>query len=226
MGQGWSTISANNSDNFATFGFDYSNLPSTNPLSPGSSSGGIIASGIPEAPNSQPGDTGTSGLLMVVNWDDELTNVLCCLPDGAELYRFPTHCNSTCGSTRTALFHSEALVQRRWVAVLLGLITTQPIRSRVPVFMAAVRDKRLLTIVSTPTTRDKISIPILARQLQSAVRWQRIPIVNDIYDPKWERVPDNDTNGVPENCFFSDECRGDNANYNEYMRSIFCAAPC
>ncbi|TWT91071.1 hypothetical protein Mal64_14700 [Pseudobythopirellula maris] len=64
-GAGWSLVHEDDpSDNFATFGFDYSTF------------------GIPEAPNTKPGDGATSGLQMIVNRDLERINSVAAFPTG------------------------------------------------------------------------------------------------------------------------------------------------
>lgn len=66
-GDGWSLLHEYidptfNEDNFATFGYDYSTL------------------GIPEAPNSQPGDASTAGLQIIANRDLNVVNSLAVFP--------------------------------------------------------------------------------------------------------------------------------------------------
>ncbi|MCA9188187.1 MAG: PEP-CTERM sorting domain-containing protein [Pirellulaceae bacterium] len=61
---GWSLVADDIDDTKAVFGFDYSDL------------------GIPEAPNSREGDTGTSGLQVFVNLVDGKANALAAIPTG------------------------------------------------------------------------------------------------------------------------------------------------
>jgi hypothetical protein len=189
-GSTWGLLSRDPTDTFAAFDFDYS------------------AFGIPEAPNSLPGDSATRGLQMKVNLTAGVENAIAAYPIGLNfsgkfVYQFDMWLNAIGpfpegGNGSTELGGGS---------VGFDNATTVPFSGAG--FQAAseagtTRDYRLYAhseLQTFPTHLDP----------------SEDPLVNDLFDPKMTFLEDDILQGTcPDN-----ECGGDNADGSIYLQTAF-----
>lgn len=189
-GSTWSLLSRDPADTLAAFDFNYS------------------AFGIPEAPNSRPGDTATRGLQMKVNLSAGVANAIAAFPTGLNfsgkyVYQFDMWLNAIGpfpegGNGSTELGGGS---------VGFNNATTDPFSGagfQVASEAGTTRDYRLYAHNELQT---------FPTHLDPAVT----PLVNDLFDPKMTFLENDILQGTCPNS----ECGGDNADGSVYLQAAF-----